>query len=161
MLVILLALGAPASGSAHGVALEKHQLRQLCKSPRVATQRLLHTAAATTHICAPPPAITDDLGQDITLCWATSSGTSAREDCAGAYMEFTYQWPAKMTSDREYPITFRMHVPPSRGVVDAAVPHANLHSCLRNNIFCTPFVANTPTLATHAPALSGTLISTS
>ena len=72
-------------------------------------------------------------------------------------MEFTYQWPAKMTSDREYPITFRMHVPPSRGVVDAAVPHANLHSCLRNNIFCTPFVANTPTLATHAPALSGTL----
>jgi len=53
-------------------------------------------------------------------------------------------------------VTFKMHVPLARNFL-ADIPHANLHSCLRNNIFCTPFVANTPTLATHAPALKGTL----
>ena len=60
------------------------------------------------------------------------------------------------SADREYDISFKMHVPTTTAS-QLTVPHANLHSCLRNNIFCTPFVANTPNLATHAPALSGQL----
>jgi hypothetical protein len=64
--------------------------------------------------------------------------------------------PCAFILDREYQIDFKMHVPTTT-VSQVAVPHANLHSCLRNNIFCTPFVANTPMLATHALALSGQL----
>ena len=33
------------------------------------------------------------------------------------------------------------------------VPHSNLHSCLAEVGFCTPFVSNTPGLSTHSPAL--------
>eukprot|EP00966_Prymnesium_polylepis_P228752 5293783-Prymnesium_polylepis.1 len=106
MLTVALAssLSLPATGTAAPhLSLEKHQLRALY-----------------------------DLGQDITLCWATQSGTSTREDCRGAYMEFTYSWPSTMLSDQEYPVSYRMHVPTNLGT-SIAVPHSNLHSCLRNN----------------------------
>ena len=38
------------------------------------------------------PLFAYDYGQDITLCWVTNtsvSGSRAREDCAGANVEFT------------------------------------------------------------------------
>lgn len=98
-----------------------------------------------------------DLGQDITLCWGTSniSGSEPiREDCRGAYMEFTHGLPDLLYSNIEYNVSFEMHVPIALNPLHA-VAHANIHSCLRNNIFCTPFVANTPNLATHSPALTG------
>ena len=90
-----------------------------------------------------------DLGEDISLCWATDPalGTTHREDCAGSFAEFTFEWPSVMTSDTTYHVTYNVHVPP--GLSPGNVTHTNIHSCLRNgNVFCTPFVSATSSLAT-------------
>jgi len=99
-----------------------------------------------------------DLGEDITLCWVTNvseeGSTAVREDCGGAYVEFTFSWPDPVYEEDPHQVTYFMYVPASRQPV-TEIPHTNIHSCLRKVGFCTPFVANTPTLATHSPEVTG------
>ena len=100
----------------------------------------------------------------VTLCWATdvNAGTPAvREDCQGASMNFDNldALPSTLTADTEYPIKYTMKVPSGRMPL-AAIPHANVHSCVRSVGFCTPFVSNTPGLSTHSAALKGTISAT-
>ncbi|KAL3913250.1 MAG: hypothetical protein SGPRY_008050, partial [Prymnesium sp.] len=98
-----------------------------------------------------------DMGRDITLCWATpEGGLPSRVDCQGAYVEFLSEWPASLYSDQLYSIDFMMHVPPALHPIPS-IEHANLHTCLRNFVFCSPFVDATNSLATHGPELKGSL----
>lgn len=99
-----------------------------------------------------------DLGQDITLCWETPAGGSpVRADCEGAFMEFTSELSDTLYSDQFYTIDFKMHVPLDQIGPSRRVWHANLHTCLRNLVFCSPFIANNSNLATHEVELSGVL----
>ena len=101
-----------------------------------------------------------DLGEDVTLCWVsnTTTSTTEREECSDAYMQFANlaELPATMNSGQEYTVTYSAHVPAGRDPA-GPIPHANVHSCLRDVGFCTPFVANQPGLATHSAALQSTL----
>jgi len=98
-----------------------------------------------------------DLGEDVTLCWATPiNGSSAREDCSGAEVVYEDPPPSGMVQGDAYEVSYQMLVPIPRSPTPT-IPHANIHSCERNVGFCTPFVANTPGLSTHSTALTGTL----
>ena len=105
-----------------------------------------------------------DLGEDVTLCWLTDApngGSAAREDCAGASMEFVLPLlPSSLWSGQQYSVHYRMLVPSSRSPT-SLIPHANVHSCVRSVGFCTPFVSNTPGLSTHSVALQGNLSASS
>ena len=99
-----------------------------------------------------------DLGQDVTLCWVTpvNQTDAQREDCAGANLAFETTLPSDMEEGQTYSASYSMTVPSARCPSDS-VPHANVHSCRRTVGFCTPFVSNTPGLATHTASRSGTL----
>ena len=99
-----------------------------------------------------------DLGQDVTLCWVTpvNQTDAQREDCAGANVAFETTLPSDMEEGQTYSASYSMTVPSARCPSDS-VPHANVHSCRRTVGFCTPFVSNTPGLATHTAPRSGTL----
>jgi hypothetical protein len=101
-----------------------------------------------------------DLGEDVTVCWASNEteGSSVREDCAGAGMRFDNlaDLPSSLWAGHVYDFTYTITVPAVRSPL-GSIPHANVHSCLRNVGFCTPFVASTTGLATHSAALTATL----
>ena len=99
-----------------------------------------------------------ETGDDITLCWVTNetSGVRVRESCGGASVTFqgveqTSFWEGKVY-EKKYSATVPATLSPS-----ASIPHANIHSCVRTVGFCTPFVSNTPGLATHSTALTGVI----
>jgi len=117
-----------------------------------------------------------DMGEDVTLCWATpSGGTAAREDCDGSKVEYTWSMPDPFYGRTDYNVTFRgtvaekgsatahggLTVDGPTEVTDGSEKyafdfvHSNIHSCVRSVGFCTPFISNTPGLATHAPADKG------
>jgi hypothetical protein len=96
------------------------------------------------------------------LCCAWRCVPTMQEDCAGADVRYTFTWPQPSYASTEYDVTFEATIPQQRNIALAKdsgtnmayhVPHANIHSCLRKVGFCTPFVANTPELATHSAAL--------
>ena len=64
--------------------------------------------------------------------------------------------PSTLRAGQDYSVTYKATVPSSRAPV-GTIPHANVHSCLRDVGFCTPFVSNTPGLATHSAALTAQL----
>eukprot|EP00966_Prymnesium_polylepis_P316669 7316848-Prymnesium_polylepis.1 len=91
-------------------------------------------------------------GDDVTLCWLTNtsaSGSTVREACDGARVVFDTPLTGTLFARTHYDVNFTMRIPPARQPL-VAIPHANTHSCLRRVGFCTPFVADTPTLATHS-----------
>mmetsp|Transcript_9552 Transcript_9552/g.28277 ORF Transcript_9552/g.28277 Transcript_9552/m.28277 type:complete len:832 (+) Transcript_9552:40-2535(+) len=104
-------------------------------------------------------------GRDVALCWKQDEKTKERVriDCEKLNLEFTNEWPETMVEGRNYTISFRAtyprgHKPVPRQVnVEGGsrlfdVTHANVHACQRKVGFCTPFVEETPGLATHTPA---------
>lgn len=80
-------------------------------------------------------------------------------------MEYTKPLPATFPALTEQFAVYTMTVAldnitsqtTSSGVVE--ISHGNLHACVSRIGFCTPFVANTPELSTHSPALTGNLSS--
>jgi hypothetical protein len=52
----------------------------------------------------------------------------------------------------EYDVRYEVNIPPLLRA-RPELPHCNVHSCLRHVGFCTPFVKNSPGLATHSPQL--------
>jgi len=113
-----------------------------------------------------------DVGGTDPLCWQTDLNTTQRiqmPKCpSGMTMTFTLPLPESMRAMSAYTTAYTMTVDPSMGVItkktvkekSVDVPHANIHSCLQKVGFCSPFVANTPGLATHTPALVGDLVLT-
>jgi len=98
-----------------------------------------------------------DYGQDITLCWVTPvNGSATRTSCNGADVIYTRAPADDMVGGEEYSVQWSMTVPVALNPT-SAVPHANIHSCYRSVGFCSPFVGNTPGLATHSSALTGAL----
>ena len=98
-----------------------------------------------------------DLGEDVSLCWRTNKtagGEPTRVDCQGVSAEFSYSWPRPLYAQQVYEVHWTLTVPPELNP-STDVDHANLHSCELNVGFCTPFVANTPGLATHSEISTG------
>jgi hypothetical protein len=100
-----------------------------------------------------------DVGEDVTLCWATVNATmeALREDCSGAKMtidNLDELPPTQLAADTPYEVRYTMEVPSMRSP-EALIPHANIHSCVRTVGFCSPFVSDTPGLATHTEANEG------
>jgi len=82
----------------------------------------------------------------------SSGDGESREDCEGAHVNFSSAFPARLVETETYYINYTSYVPLARHPIDA-IPHANIHSCLRVVGFCTPFVANTAGRATNSEAL--------
>lgn len=111
-----------------------------------------------------------DLGQDVPICWKTNMDTSEKvqlPECPkGIYMDWNELLPEIMHADEDYPTSFRVYINESMGFHPVPIKksdgeweisHANIHSCLQKVGFCTPFVANSPGLATHTAELRGNL----
>lgn len=109
------------------------------------------------------PARAYDQGEDITLCWVTNATerSTVREDCDGQEMRFTSEWPERLVELTNYSFSYTFTLPrwaeptghrPSSSEQRYELPHANIHSCQRKVGFCTPFVEDTPGLATHTVA---------
>merc|ERR1711935_95829 len=106
------------------------------------------------------------VGDPEAVCWKTTNGVTKAGLCTGkTNIEFVKVPPRPWYSDQEYMVEYKLTVDkcdfatgislePSKGW---DVPHANVHSCLAHMGACTPFVGNTPGLATHTPALKGNL----
>lgn len=104
-----------------------------------------------------------DQGEDVSLCWQTN-GTAepSREDCNGQDMQFTGELPERFIEHTNYTFKYSLTLPKwadpvAHGMSTGSseqfeLPHANIHSCERKVGFCTPFVKNTPGLATHTVA---------
>ena len=90
------------------------------------------------------------------LSWATTSektshfdwvtnvseedSSAVREDCGGAYVEFTFSWSDPVNKEDPHLVNYSMYVPASRQPA-TEIPHMNIHLCLRKVGFRTPFVA--------------------
>merc|ERR1711865_703844 len=110
-------------------------------------------------------------GDPIAACWATTTdGTSKLlKSCPGdtTIKIINSVLPeGVLDSTADYHVKYRVVVDEcAMGIPDVKttktgafeVPHANLHSCRRHVGACTPFVANTPGLATHSPSAVGNL----
>jgi len=82
------------------------------------------------------------------------------KDCPTAIkVEWTQQPPDLMEENIDYPTAWKIVVGDGYAIRNDGtdIPHANIHSCLRNGGACTPFVANTPGLSTHTPAIKANL----
>jgi hypothetical protein len=74
---------------------------------------------------------------------------------AGAAITFVKPPPDTIFAGQKYQTVYRFAVDPAaanhyRWTVKGTkwdVPHANIHSCVSTVGFCTPFIANTPSLA--------------
>ena len=101
------------------------------------------------------------------VCWKTiygdaddKVGVTMMSECPDAIVEtWDAPLPEKMLALQEYEVTYTIRVDPSTFEVDKQgdnhVPHANIHSCVASRGACTPFVANTPGLATRTSASKG------
>jgi len=116
----------------------------------------------------------EDSNADCSVCWFTTygsaddkTGTTKMSACPS---DISVSWetplPAEMTEYQTYEAKYKIHVADMNkyqivpklhkdsGKLND-VPHANIHSCIASRGACTPFVANTPGLATHTPAVVG------
>ena len=96
------------------------------------------------------------------MCWVTLEApvagcpTNQFVDCGASTLKFDATSDALLTSgslhDIGYTIMFRLQIAADNLPPDRIVNHVNLHSCMANIGFCTPFVANSPGLSTHSVA---------
>lgn len=114
----------------------------------------------------------EDANADCSVCWKTvysgpddSTGVTTMAQCPeGIAVSWETQIPDEMFANTAYPVTYRFSVDEAKFPVYKKgkneknhVPHANIHSCIASRGACTPFVANSPGLATHTPAIVGDL----
>jgi len=109
------------------------------------------------------------LGDNVPICWDTDINTKITtrlDECPdGLDIKFTKLIPEVVYEQQTYETVFEFTVDSSKGFnvvkqknkngLEVDIPHANIHSCLAKVGFCTPFVGNTPGLATHTEALYG------
>ena len=96
------------------------------------------------------------LGEDVSMCWENKVELAACP--TGLDVTFDTEPPETMHERREYDTTYTLDASHLSSTFsgNVVVDHINIHSCLSNVGFCTPFIANTPGLATHTAAESGT-----
>ena len=106
-----------------------------------------------------------DANADCAVCWKTTYhgiddkvGTTKMFECpAGINEKWTMPLPEKMNAMEKYTAGYSLqlardkfgHMPQG----DHDIPHANIHSCVASRGACTPFVSNSPGLATHTEAI--------
>jgi len=107
----------------------------------------------------------EDSNAKCAVCWKTtyaaaddSTGVTKMSECDDAKVKVSWVTspPDKMFELTDYPVKWMVSTP-GFNVSQNDVPHANVHSCIANRGACTPFVANSPGLATHTSALTSTL----
>ena len=105
-----------------------------------------------------------DANADCAVCWRTTyrdaadkTGVTRMGECpAGLELVWTKPLPARMNAMVQYVAGYSLalnttkfgHLPQG----DNDIPHANIHSCIASRGACTPFVSNSPGLATHTEA---------
>jgi hypothetical protein len=126
---------------------------------------LLGRAAAVCYL--------EDANAACAVCWRTAysgpedkTGVTTMAECPeGIAVSWQTDVPQEMFAGSVYPVTYRLTVDEAKFPVYKKgkeerrnhVPHANIHSCIASRGACTPFVANSPGLATHTPAAVGDL----
>ena len=110
-----------------------------------------------------------DANADCAVCWKTvygdeadKTGVTTMSPCPAEIMvTWDTPLPKEMFAMEEYVVDYSISVDPEAfDVVKTGsnhVPHANIHSCVASKGACTPFVSNSPGLATHTEALVGTM----
>jgi hypothetical protein len=106
------------------------------------------------------------VGDPGAVCWKTANKVTTQITCPGSTtIEFLSVPAQPFYSDKTYNVKYKFTVDKCKltnGTVSAKggfeVPHANIHSCIAHLGACTPFVGNTPGLATHTPAIKGNLV---
>jgi len=126
---------------------------------------LIGQAAATCYL--------EDANAACSVCWKTvygsaedTTGVTTMSECPeGIAVSWQTPVPTEMFAGSDYPVTYRLTVDEAKFPVFKKgkdtlnhVPHANIHSCIASRGACTPFVANSPGLATHTPAVKGDLV---
>jgi hypothetical protein len=108
-----------------------------------------------------------DANAKCAVCWRTTykdksdkTGITKMGECPeGIALKWTKTLPEDMISMHEYTTTYSLTLSTEKfghkksGNND--IPHANIHSCITSRGACTPFVSNSPGLATHTEALVG------
>eukprot|EP00277_Geminigera_cryophila_P005413 CAMPEP_0179432666 /NCGR_PEP_ID=MMETSP0799-20121207/17231_1 /TAXON_ID=46947 /ORGANISM="Geminigera cryophila, Strain CCMP2564" /LENGTH=563 /DNA_ID=CAMNT_0021210175 /DNA_START=215 /DNA_END=1906 /DNA_ORIENTATION=+ len=108
-----------------------------------------------------------DANAKCAVCWKTiymdlddKVGVTKMEECPEGITEtWTSPLPEKMHAMEKYVAGYTLvldtkkfrHVPQG----DHDIPHANIHSCIASRGACTPFVSNSPGLATHTEEVLG------
>lgn len=106
-----------------------------------------------------------DANSECAVCWKTTyaspddkAGDTVLSECpAGINEKWTKPLPEEMKAMEKYTVEYSLqlarekfgHMPQG----DHDIPHANIHSCVASRGACTPFVANSPGLATHTEAI--------
>jgi len=103
------------------------------------------------------------------VCWKTvytapddKTGVTTMAECP---MTITVTWetppPEDMFAGTSYPVQYSLKIDRAEHDVTLAakktttISHANIHSCIASRGACTPFVANSPGLATHTAENTG------
>ena len=103
------------------------------------------------------------------VCWKTvytasddMTGVTTMSECP---MTITVAWdtppPEEMFAGTSYPVEYSLKIDRAEHEVTLAakktttISHANIHSCIASRGACTPFVANSPGLATHTEERTG------
>uniref|UniRef100_A0A7S2XFV7 Uncharacterized protein n=1 Tax=Lotharella oceanica TaxID=641309 RepID=A0A7S2XFV7_9EUKA len=106
----------------------------------------------------------EDVSASCPVCWITNSnGVRTMGQCP-ASIQTSWNPPTELIAGDAYEVDFSIWVnqtsldvvrKSSSGSEPYDVSHANIHSCVAHRGACTPFVANSPGLATHTKAASG------
>lgn len=100
------------------------------------------------------------------VCWATryadnndTVGVTKMAPCPSTLdVVWVQKPPTTFIENTNYKVSWSIDTSAfTVSIKDDHIPHANIHSCLRDVGACTPFVANTPGLATHTSAITKTM----
>ena len=111
----------------------------------------------------------EDANAACAVCWKTTyssaadkTGVTTMGECPDTVaIKWDTKPPEEMFQGTVYPVSYGADI--KLGSYDirvhptktTTVAHANIHSCIASRGACTPFVANSPGLATHTPELKG------
>jgi len=133
---------------------------------KLAPRRTGHWAAVVVLLAAAMPQAKAtcylmDANSECAVCWKTTytdtedkTGVTTMTECPDGIQEtWTKPLPENMFAMTEYKVEYQLkldrdrfgHTPQG----DHDIPHANIHSCIASRGACTPFVSNSPGLATH------------
>eukprot|EP00466_Bigelowiella_natans_P021519 jgi/Bigna1/72846/fgenesh1_pg.21_\ len=105
--------------------------------------------------------LTGDSGENCAVCWKTVSGTTTLGTCPSSIeTKWVTPVPENLYAGESYQLQYRLYVNQSiYNIIPSTTPsgsydiaHVNIHSCINSRGACTPFVANSPGLATHTAA---------
>eukprot|EP00277_Geminigera_cryophila_P004399 CAMPEP_0179427360 /NCGR_PEP_ID=MMETSP0799-20121207/13335_1 /TAXON_ID=46947 /ORGANISM="Geminigera cryophila, Strain CCMP2564" /LENGTH=561 /DNA_ID=CAMNT_0021202383 /DNA_START=95 /DNA_END=1780 /DNA_ORIENTATION=+ len=103
------------------------------------------------------------------VCWKTvygdftdKIGVTTMDECPSTIVEtWDKPLPQEMVALQEYMVDYSLSLDLTKIEIvkqgDNHVPHANIHSCIAAKGACTPFVSDSPGLATHTEALVGSI----